>query len=189
MGLRIGNSIASLARAGGTGSGIYARSDRSTELKTAQATLEERKQRQAETVQAGFGSNTVNVPTAGIRVLNRNLEEARQAVPSTEELRQLAVERVREERARTDQYTPATQPAAAEPAEMNAREMTAVEATEPAPEETREQPVRVTQRLLPQAAPQARNFATEPVQDAAYARALRETAGNGAGAERLDVRA
>lgn len=167
MGVRIDRNVFDTVASRGAQDNYVARATKRAAVERYASEGVERQSRREQVIEAGFGDNTVSVPGVTIRTLNRNLVEARKVVPTTEALREEAAARVEERReAIRDRITP---PDIAERLQETAarrqqtppdqRAPVAVE-NQPAPEPpTRPEPA--VQRVRPEAAPQARNFAVQ----------------------------
>jgi len=99
MGLRIGDSVAAIAALRQPSPPQRPETVRPDTAQTGQdapARENRRRENQGDTLSAGFGENTVSVPGAAIQTVGRNLERAREAVPTVEELQDQLRERQQE---------------------------------------------------------------------------------------------
>lgn len=155
MGLQIGESVAALAALRPItpppqGQEAASRSLASNPQQQEGGNGRSNRREQVDTLQAGFGANTVSVPGLALRTVDRNLASAREAVPSVEELREALRERQQE--VREAQRVQSAQPGAE--SEANS--------------ETAPQPV----SFRPEASPRVRGFEQQEAriaQDAAAA--------------------
>lgn len=170
MGVRIDRNVLDTVASRGAQNNYVARVTKRAAVERYASEGVERQARREQIIEAGFGENTVSVPGVTIRTLNRNLVEARKAVPSTEALREEAAARVEERReAIRERITPPDiaerlQETAArrqQPPEVQPQAAAPDNRPRP-PEPARPEPV--VQRVRPEAAPQARNFATQAAQ-------------------------
>ena len=173
MGLQIGESVASLAAfrqitPPPQGQEAVNRTIAPDPQQQSGANGRSNRRDQVDTLQAGFGANTVSVPGLALRTVDRNLASAREAVPTVEELRESLRERQQEVRE-------AQRVASARPSP---------EAEEARGEEA--QPV----RFRPEPSPQVRGFEqqeTRIAQDAAAAPQDGVTPPGFSASERFDI--
>jgi hypothetical protein len=95
MGMRIGDMGGSITFLRSSPRGGAAAAPRPE----SQAVPASRDREETEIARAGFGAGTVSVPTAAVRALGTNLDNARQIVPTVEQSRAELRERLAQERA------------------------------------------------------------------------------------------
>ena len=157
MGMKVDNTFVEYARGRGAVDNYAVRiAKRALAEHTGEPSIE-RETRREEVIEAGFGENTVSVPGVTIRTLNRNLLEARNAVPSAAELRQEAAVRSTQRRQQIQEQISTDRQRKPGPA----RPEGAKAPPELPPEEP--PPRAEVQRVRPEASAQVRNFTQEPV--------------------------
>lgn len=170
MGVRLDSSILDAVASRGAQGNYAARVTKRATAERYASEGVERSSRREQVIEAGFGENTVSVPGVTIRTLNRNLVDARKAVPSPEALREDAAARAEDQRAavreriRPPDIAERLQERAADtqrlPEELPKAAAPEIRATPPP--QVRPEPT--VQRVRPEAAPQARNFTEQAAQ-------------------------
>lgn len=127
MGVRIGNSTASLAALARPSQAVRS-------APRGDAGVDFRRQPEPEPPRAGFGENSISLPGVSLNTIGRQLEAGRRVVPTAQELREEVQARLAEERARIAEQ----QAERLERAEANAPEVVRKAASAPRPEPLRD---------------------------------------------------